>query len=305
MTASSLSAPAAPDGTDPFLQRVADLRPRLHRYCARMTGSAVDGDDVVQEALIKAFEALAHTRLSGSLEGWLFRIAHNAAMDFLRRRGRHEALHAPQDVEAEGAPDEAAAADGRVAAASGLRTFMRLPPLQRSTVVLMDVLGYSLDEIVDITQASLPSVKAALHRGRLALQALAAQPPDAPPVRLDDAQRALLERYIERFNAHDFDAIRDMLADEVKLYLAGRRTLQGRAAVSGYFHNYQGIGGWRLALGQADGRAAVLVDTGEEGPQPAYFVLLDWAGDRLVGIRDFRYARHVAQAADLAPLPGR
>ena len=74
-----------------FEQRLGELRPKLHRYCARMTGSVIDGEDVVQEAFVKAIEAFPQAEPIAHLEGWLFRIAHNAALDFLRRRARQEA----------------------------------------------------------------------------------------------------------------------------------------------------------------------------------------------------------------------
>ena len=66
------------------------MRPKLHRYCARMVGSVIDGEDVLQDALIKAVEAFASAGPIGNPEGWLFRIAHNTALDFLRRRNRQE-----------------------------------------------------------------------------------------------------------------------------------------------------------------------------------------------------------------------
>src|SRR3982074_1339602 len=82
---------------------LAAMRPKLHRYCARMVGSVIDGEDVLQDALIKAVEAHAAAGGIGNLienpEGWLFRIAHNTALDFLRRRQRQEALHAVGEVE--------------------------------------------------------------------------------------------------------------------------------------------------------------------------------------------------------------
>ena len=56
----------------------AELRPKLHRYCARMTGSVIDGEDVVQEVLMLAIEALPRMGKLANPEGWLFRIAHNA-----------------------------------------------------------------------------------------------------------------------------------------------------------------------------------------------------------------------------------
>src|SRR5882724_13107486 len=75
------------------------LRPKLHRFCARMTGSAVDGEDVVQEVFVKAIEAAAATETIENLEGWLFRIAHNAALDFLRRRKRQSVVLSDEDLD--------------------------------------------------------------------------------------------------------------------------------------------------------------------------------------------------------------
>ena len=75
------------------------MRPRLHRYCARMVGSVIDGEDVLQDALIKAVEAHASAGPVGNPEGWLFRIAHNTALDFLRRRSRLEALRSDAEMD--------------------------------------------------------------------------------------------------------------------------------------------------------------------------------------------------------------
>src|SRR6266550_1264364 len=74
------------DVTRDFDRLLAEMRPKLHRYCARMTASSVDGEDVVQEAMIKALTALPTVDSIENPQGWLFRIAHNAALDFLRRR---------------------------------------------------------------------------------------------------------------------------------------------------------------------------------------------------------------------------
>src|SRR6202142_1626089 len=122
------------DVRDQFEQLVGELRPRLHRYCARMTGSVVDGEDIVQDAMIKAVAALPDIGVVDNPEGWLFRIAHNTALDFLRRRARGPAMQNEEALDMIAAPD-ASDQDHEVAAAS-LRTFMRLPALQRSAVIL-------------------------------------------------------------------------------------------------------------------------------------------------------------------------
>src|SRR5271154_5692387 len=78
---------------------LAGMRPQLHRYCARMVGSVIDGEDVLQDALIKAVESFAAAGEIGNVSGWLFRIAHNTALDFLRRRNRQQALQSGEEVD--------------------------------------------------------------------------------------------------------------------------------------------------------------------------------------------------------------
>src|SRR5262245_18266417 len=70
-----------------FLETIRQLRPSLHCYCARMTGSVMDGEDVVQEALFEAYRKLDKFDAGRPLKPWLFRIAHNRCIDFLRKRG--------------------------------------------------------------------------------------------------------------------------------------------------------------------------------------------------------------------------
>ena len=159
-----------------------------------MVGSVIDGEDVVQDALIKAVEALPAAGPIGNPEGWLFRIAHNTALDFLRRRNRLEALHS--DGEVEMVADQLDAALSRQIAGASLRTFMRLPLAQRSSVILRDVLGCSLQEICEVMDASLPAVKASLHRGRAQLREFTGEGDDTPPPKLSDADRARLTSYV-------------------------------------------------------------------------------------------------------------
>lgn len=138
------------------------MRPRLHRYCSRMTGSTIDGEDVVQEALIKAYNARASFAAIDNPEGWLLRIAHNAALDLLRRRAREPIMTTAEELDLLAALDTP---DADIATAP-LRRFMRLPPLQRSAVILRDVLGHTLDEAASIADVTEAAAKSALQRGR-------------------------------------------------------------------------------------------------------------------------------------------
>jgi len=280
-----------------FDRSLSELRPKLHRYCARMTGSVIDGEDVLQETLVKAIEAFAGAGPIANPEGWLFRIAHNAALDFLRRRARRET--AGLDEDAEMIVDPANPVADRQIAATSLRTFMRLPVAQRSSVILMDVLGCSLQEIGAIMECSLAAAKAALHRGRTQLRAFADEPEDAPQASLSDADRARLGAYVAHFNARDFDAIRAMIADDVRLELVSKTRLNGKAEVSRYFGNYSDINDWHLVPGVLEGRPAILVfDPNDRDAGPKYFMLLDWAAGKVATIRDFRHAPYVIEGAD-------
>src|SRR5438128_1645066 len=138
------------DSRRDFERALAELRPKLHRYCARMTGSVFDGEDVLQEALGKAAQAFEAAAPPDNLDAWMVRIAHNAAIDFLRRRQRQPRTLTSEDAEM--IEDASPTAEDRLIAATSLRAFMALPAIQRSSVILMDVLGYSLQEIGGILQ---------------------------------------------------------------------------------------------------------------------------------------------------------
>ena len=281
-----------------FDRLLGELRPKLHRYCARMAGSVIDGEDIVQEAIVKAIEAFPEAGSITNAEGWLIRIAHNAALDFLRRRTRQEALRSDEDLEM--IVDPVSTANDRLTVATSLRTFMRLPVAQRGIVILMDVLGYSLDEIGNILDSSIPAVKAALHRGRARLREIAQEPDETPLPVLADSERSLLAAYVTRFNARDFDAIRAMLADEVQLDLVSKLRGSGRNEVKSYFSRYAEVEDWHFVPGLVDRRPAVIVrDPRTSSRTPSYFILLEWAGDRLVNIRDFRFARYTTEGAEL------
>lgn len=260
------------------------LRPALHRYCARLMGSIVDGEDIVQEALARA---LATTNMSRPL---LYRIAHNAAIDALRRHERRFA-EPVADLPDAAADDEAI--DPAVVHVA-LAAFQRLPVAQRSAVILKDVLGCTLDEIVESTGLTLLAVKSALVRGRATLRAHADDRAPAAPV--DATERARLHEYAARFNARDWDGLRALLSDETRLELVARAERRGKA-VGEYFARYAGIPELRAVPGLLDGRPALAVYAPPDAPAPGTFVVLAWDGDHLALIRDFRYADYALESA--------
>jgi RNA polymerase sigma factor (sigma-70 family) len=124
------------EGHRRFLELVDSVRPELHRYCARMTGSITGGEDVVQDTLARAYYTLSEMEEIPALRPWLFRIAHNRGLDFLRRHDRRMGEPLADDIAAVHTvdPDEALARDEALRAA--VARFVKLPPLRRSCVIL-------------------------------------------------------------------------------------------------------------------------------------------------------------------------
>jgi RNA polymerase sigma-70 factor, ECF subfamily len=279
-----------------FLELVAEIRPELHRYCARLTGSVVEGEDVVQETLAKAYYAISMAPEMPPLRPFLFRIAHNTALDVLRRHDRKLVdLYAevPEEITVDERPDPEVVR-------AALATFLHLSIGQRSAVILKDVLGCTLEEIAESTGASLPAVKAALHRGRVALRARVelASSGDLEPPPARDEQRALLHRYATLFNARDWEALRLSLAEDCRLDLVSRTERRG-AAVGEYFARYAERADFRVVPGRLDdgvagSRPALAVFMPASRAQPSTFVLLEWRGERVALIRDFRYVPYIA-----------
>jgi RNA polymerase sigma-70 factor (ECF subfamily) len=276
-----------------FDDLVRDVRVDLHRYCTRMVGSSIEGEDVVQDVLAKAFYQLSELTGVANLRGWLFRVAHNKALDHLRRYDRTHT----EPLESETAsPDEVDALEQAELTTLRLSYFAKLTPMQRSCVILKDVLDYRLSEIAEVLDSSLPATKAALHRGRASLRRATASVQEGVPAVLTESEAGLLARYAARFNADDFDGLRDMLADDVRLELVGRFQARGAQPTGTYYSNYAKARECRLTPGMVEGRPALLASDAPGGG-PGYFILLEWDGERLAAIRDYRYARHVMAEA--------
>jgi RNA polymerase sigma-70 factor (ECF subfamily) len=275
-----------------FLETITQLRPSLHRYCARMTGSVMDGEDVVQEALFEAYRKLEKFDDGRALKPWLFRIAHNRCIDFLRKRGVR--------IEAETAaagPDQVESNELLALGLGGAleHLVISLPPKERACVLLKDVFDHSLEEVAELVESTVGGVKAALHRGRARIKASPTPRKIQAPGNPELVQ--LLGLYVERFNRRDWNGVRELISADAQLRVVARYA--GPLAGSPYFGRYEQLPGpWRLAVGEIDGEPMVIVFEGEAGTWTRrWLVRLEVVNQRIGRITDYVFCPWILEAA--------
>ncbi|MBW8750676.1 MAG: RNA polymerase sigma factor SigE [Propionibacteriales bacterium] len=174
-------------GVPSWDQIVEDHSARVYRLAYRLTGNAHDAEDLTQEVFVRVFRSL-HTYTPGTFEGWLHRITTNLFLDSARRKSRIRFDALPDDADNRlpspvATPDAAYLnqtfdADIEAALAS-------LSPDFRAAVVLCDVEGLSYEEIADVLDLKMGTVRSRIHRGRAMLRsALAHRAPTAGRVRV-------------------------------------------------------------------------------------------------------------------------
>jgi RNA polymerase sigma factor (sigma-70 family) len=296
-----LSATQTPSNDERQAQLVAlaaELRPELHRYCARLMGSVIEGEDVVQDAFIRALGALPSLDEATPLRPWLFRIAHNRALDLLRGRvlRQTDSMESAADVADPTHPDPVEMLMRQQAVKTAVSRFAELPVLQRSVVILKDVLDESLTEIAALLDLTVDAVKGHLARGRARLReinATAVVLPAAPT-----ASAAVL-RYVALFNQRDWDGLRALLADDVKLNQSSYPLRSGKADVGMFFTIYARSDAVWLAPAWLQGREVIAVFDDRADPKPSCLMWLEWRDDRVSYIHDYRHVRYVAAHAEL------
>jgi RNA polymerase sigma-70 factor, ECF subfamily len=286
-----------------FIAAAADLRPRLHRFCARMCGSSLDGEDVVQETLAEGFYKLASLKDASRFEPWLFRIAYHKCIDFLRREQRYD-----NDVALDEDHEPAPATDGDDLADAPIDDALitlvgALPPMERASVLLKDVLGYSLAEVADIADSTVGGVKAALHRARTKLRATTAPPTLST---LDVDQRRLFEAYAECFNRRDWDALRTLVSADARLEIVGSTDGDMAGLGATYSSNYTNLPWeWRLDVAVVDGSTAIVHSRRADDAWTAHAAIrLWWQDGRVIRIRDYVHIDYLLQSAGLATITG-
>lgn len=289
---------AATEAELALLSQSAAIRPALHRYCARILGSVIEGEEVVQDTLMRALSARDLPPTAEQLRPWLFRVAHNRALDVLRSQAvrAHEPLEAVRDLDDDAVLDPAQALIRQRALATAVSRFVELPLPQRSAVILKDVLDESLAEIAALLELSVDAVKAHLARGRGRLRALregGEAVPEPGPISSEVA------RYIALFNRHDWDGLRALLAHDVKLRQSDYPLREGPAEVGTFFGIYGELEGIRLRPAWLGEREVIAVFESGTQVEPSYFMWLRWREGQITFIRDYRYLRYVVAGAEL------
>ncbi|MBI4547834.1 MAG: sigma-70 family RNA polymerase sigma factor [Ignavibacteriae bacterium] len=200
-------------------------RPALWRYCLRLTGSAWDAEDLVQETMMKAFARLAYLGQPINIKAYLFRIASNAWIDQIRKT-----KIVPEELEiAAQIPDsnETRPAETREAIEILVKT---LSPRQRVIVLLSDVFDFTSPEIAAMMETTEGVIKSALHRARTSLRkaALERDEPSGKTQTGLNPPLPIIERYMEAFNKRDPEALLALLEPDVVNDIVGDWEEHGR-----------------------------------------------------------------------------
>jgi hypothetical protein len=178
--------------------------------------------------------------------------------------------------------------------------FVELPTVQRSVVILKDVLDQSLEEIAAMLDLTINAVKAHLARGRARLKVINAEAPARPAPRVPSPAVA---RYVALFNRRDWEGLRAMLADDVRLIQSSHPPRAGAADVGMFFGVYARSAPVRLAPAWLDGREVIAVWEDPQAAKPSYLMWLEWTDGQISFIRDYRYVRYIVDDAELVLPP--
>jgi len=275
-----------------FRELVAPHQRALEVHCYRMLGSPHDAEDVVQEALMRAWKSLDRFERRSSIETWLYRIATNACLDELERRPRRpEPVHPYPDDRLEAA--EAAVVDpaARYAMREGielafLTAIQKLPGRQRAILILRDVLGWKAAETAELLDSTVAAVNSGLQRARVTIDA---ELPAASRMAASPSDRRLLADYVEAWNSSDMDGLLELLRDDATLRMPPQPTVVGAPAILEFFADgpcLGKIGVVHVTPTRANGRPAVAMH--RKGPDgalvPHGVLLLEVEDERIAGL---------------------
>jgi RNA polymerase sigma-70 factor (TIGR02960 family) len=300
-----------------FRELMDPFRRELQLHCYRILGSLQDAEDMLQETLLAAWRGLDDFEGRASLRTWLYRIATNRCLNLLRSKARRPAEEVPPmpepspptrlaepiwlqpypDVLLEGLPDSAPGPAARyetkeATALAFVAGLQRMPPLQRTALVLRDVLGFSVGESASIMETTEPSVKGALQRARAAL---AQRPIDLSraPLPGSPQERELVGRFAEAFERGDTKAVVALLADDAWVTMPPYPfEYQGKEAITLFLEDRVRLRGAPLHLvpTRANGQPAFgtyLDDRHAPIARPFSFLVLTLDGEQISAITAF------------------
>ncbi len=315
-----------------FASLVEPYRGELHAHCYRMLGSVHDAEDALQDALLRAWRALARFEGRSSLRSWLYTIATNTCLDQIGRRPKrvlpidygpatdpHVAPGEPvvESVWIEPYPDEILGVEDGFASPEAsyelresielafVAALQHLPPNQRAVMILRLVLGFSAKEVADTLQTSVASVNSALQRARAAVEERVPEQSQQATLRAlgEEELRETVERYVDAWERNDVEAFAAMLAQEATFAMPPLASwYAGKEAIEQWARSWP-MGGnwrWRAVRTTANGQPALGFYTWSEeegGYRPFALNVLSFAGNEVSQVTAF-----IARAPE-APAP--
>lgn len=286
-------------------------RGELVRHCYRMLGSYAEAEDAAQQTLVRAWQNAGQFEGRSSLRSWVYRIATNVCLDALaagRRRALPMDLSGPSDGAAPpGAPADSAlwidplpGGDPAASAVTGesvrlafVAALQHLPPKQRATLLLRDVLGFSAREVADLHGCTLASANSALQRARATLADRRDRTGELGLPAPGGTQQVLAERYATAFSRYDMEELGLLLHVDATLSLPPyAKWMRGMADITSWLTGPAvGCRGSRLVPTVANGSPAFgqyRPRTDGTGYEPWALQVLEFSGDRIASITAFR-----------------
>ncbi len=283
-----------------YLSSLGAVRPKLHRFCARMCGSVLDGEDLVQETLAAASYKISLAN-PGFLDPSVFKMALDRCLYFIQRDvGQRERIEVDEEALSRAMGPEPLW--NRFAIKEPL--FGRvgvLRPFDRTVIVFKDVLGYSFEELANLLLTSVGHLKMSLWRARATLHEL---PPLESPAPINETHLALLKSLADSYNRLDALALHRLVRADARVEMVGAFSGRFSDLDAMYAGSYAAIPWkWRQSVALVDGDPVLvtsrLVDTSWH---PYSAVRIWWEGGQVVRIRDYMQIHYVLRDARIEPL---
>jgi len=217
------------------------FRPELYRYCRALAGHLWEGEDLVQDTLVRGFATLGsiHHHIDNP-RAYLVRIATNLWIDAERRRASEKVAMLGQARESDETSNDASPLESALMRDAAAALMDNLAPQERAAVLLKDVFDMDLKEIAHMLRTTLGAVKSALHRGRTRLRQ--SRTPGVSGRAL--ASRELVDQFVDRYNARDLPGLLALMLDTASIDLIGLDVEAGREAFERkggwFYHNLYG-----------------------------------------------------------------